>query len=48
LLKKQYIFAFDRTPRPTQKRLIEGISRGIGTGLVDNRGIEAYNHIPID
>ena len=48
LLKKQYIFAFDRTPRPTQKRLIEGISKGIGTGLVDNRGIEAYSHIPIE
>lgn len=29
-----YIFAIDRTKKPTQKRLIESISKGIGTGQV--------------
>lgn len=29
-----YIFAVDRCVRPTQKRLIEAISKGIGTGDV--------------
>jgi len=33
---KEYIFAVDRTPRPTQKRLIQAISNGIGTGKVRN------------
>lgn len=28
-----YIFAIDRTNRPTQKRLVKSISKGIGTGL---------------
>ena len=45
---KQYIFAIDRTSRPTQKKLIEGISRGIGTGKTNDRGIDAYSHLPID
>lgn len=45
---KQYIFAIDRTSRPTQKKLIEGISRGIGTGKANDRGIDAYSHLPID
>jgi adenylate kinase len=27
-----YIFAIDRTKKPTQKRIIEAISKGIGTG----------------
>jgi adenylate kinase len=31
-VQKEYIFAVDRTPRPTQKRLIQAISNGIGTG----------------
>jgi len=31
-LKKQYIFAIDRTAKPSQKKLIESISKGIGTG----------------
>jgi adenylate kinase len=48
LLKKQYIFAIDRTQRATQKRLIEAISKGIGTGQVDDRGENAYNHYPIE
>ena len=45
---KQYIFAIDRTSRPTQKKLIEGISRGTGTGKANDRGIDAYSHLPID
>ena len=48
LRAKQYIFAIDRTVRPTQKRLIESISKGIGTGKTDNRAPEAYSHLPID
>ena len=45
---KQYIIAIDRTSRPTQKKLIEGISRGTGTGKANDRGIDAYSHLPID
>jgi adenylate kinase len=45
---KQYIFAVDRTPRPNQKHLIEGISKGIGTGKVNNRGFQAYSHLTLD
>ncbi len=48
LLAKQYIFAIDRTARPTQKNLISAISKGIGTGLVDARGETAYSHYPRD
>jgi adenylate kinase len=48
LVKKQYIFAIDRTAKPSQKKLIEAISRGIGTGQVDDRGETAYSHYPID
>ena len=33
-IEKEYIFAVDRTSRPTQKRLIQAISSGIGTGKV--------------
>lgn len=29
-----YIFAIDRTPRPTQKRIVRYISKGIGTGEI--------------
>lgn len=43
---KQYIFAIDRTAKPTQKNLISAISRGIGTGQVDTRGESAYTHYP--
>jgi len=32
--KKTYIFAVDKTKKPTQKRLIKSISRGVGTGKV--------------
>jgi adenylate kinase len=45
---KQYIFAIDRTAKPTQKNLITSISRGIGTGHVDSRGESAYSHYPRD
>ena len=30
-----YIFAVDHNPKPTQKKIIEAISKGIGTGLVE-------------
>ena len=33
-ISKDYIFAVDRTKRPTQKRLVKAISKGVGTGLV--------------
>ena len=35
-IEKPYIFAIDRTKRPTQKRIIQAISTGIGTGKVRN------------
>lgn len=31
-IRKEYIFAVDRTKKPTQKRIVEAISKGIGTG----------------
>jgi adenylate kinase len=34
--EKQYIFAIDNTRRPTQKKLIQAISSGIGTGLIES------------
>ena len=43
---KQYIFAIDRTAKPTQKNLITSISKGMGTGQVDSRGESAYSHYP--
>jgi hypothetical protein len=30
-IMKQYIFAVDRTIKPSQKRIMEAISKGIGT-----------------
>lgn len=48
LKQKQYIFAIDRTPKPTQKRLIETISKGMGTQQVDDRAPGAYSHIPTE
>ena len=36
--EKNYIFAIDNTRRPTQKKLIQAISSGIGTG-----GIESFD-----
>jgi hypothetical protein len=32
--KLDYIFAIDKTIRPTQKRIIQSISSGIGTGEI--------------
>lgn len=32
----KYIFGIDNTKRPTQKKLIQAISDGIGTGLVES------------
>lgn len=34
--ERSYIFGIDTTNKPTQKRLITAISRGIGTGLIEN------------
>ena len=36
-ISKDYIFAVDRTKRPTQKRLVKAISKGVGTGLVQHQ-----------
>ena len=33
--ERQYIFGIDNTKKPTQKKLIQAISEGIGTGLVE-------------
>jgi adenylate kinase len=33
---RRYIFAVDNNQRPTQKKLIQAISNGIGTGLVES------------
>lgn len=35
-LNPPYIFAFDKTKNPTQKRIVTAISKGIGTGLIKN------------
>ena len=29
-----YIFAIDHNPKPTQRKIVEAISKGIGTGFV--------------
>jgi len=34
--ERQYIFGIDNTPMPRQRRLVQAISEGIGTGLVEN------------
>jgi len=34
--EKQYVFAVDNTKRPTQKKLIQAISDGVGTGLTES------------
>jgi adenylate kinase len=33
---QQYIFAIDHTPRPLQKKIVEAISRSLGTGKTVN------------
>lgn len=43
---KQYIFGIDNTKKPTQKKLIQAISDGIGTGLVESIDIPVeYNTV---
>jgi len=34
--ERKYIFAVDNNKKPTQKRIINSISQGIGTGLVES------------
>jgi len=34
--ERQYIFGIDNTQMPRQRRLVQAISEGIGTGLVEN------------
>ena len=42
--ERQYIFGIDNTKKPTQKKLIQAISDGIGTGLVESIDIPVeYN-----
>ena len=31
---KQYIFAIDRSKKPAQKKIVEAISKGIGSGSI--------------
>jgi adenylate kinase len=31
-----YLLALDHNPKPTQRKIIESISKGIGTGLVES------------
>lgn len=37
--ERQYIFGIDNTKKPTQKKLISAISKGIGTGLISETDI---------
>jgi adenylate kinase len=37
--ERRYIFAVDNNQKPTQKKLIQSISNGIGTGLVESQDI---------
>jgi hypothetical protein len=39
--ERQYIFGIDNTPMPRQRRLIQAISQGIGTGLTEQVDIPA-------
>ncbi len=34
--KIPYLLALDHNPKPTQRKIIEAISKGIGTGLVES------------
>ena len=44
--ERQYIFGIDNTKKPTQKKLIQAISDGIGTGLVESIDIPVeYNPV---
>ena len=35
-ISKEYIFAVDKTKKPTQKRIVQSISKDIGTGQINN------------
>jgi len=37
--ERPYIFGIDNTKKPTQKKLIRAISKGIGTGLISETDI---------
>lgn len=37
--EQQYIFGIDNTQKPTQKKLIQAISDGVGTGMVESKDI---------
>lgn len=37
--ERPYIFGIDNTKKPTQKKLISAISKGIGTGLISETDI---------
>lgn len=39
---KNYIFAIDRTIKPTQKRIIQAVSNGIGTGQTESKDDEYF------
>ena len=44
--ERQYIFGIDNTKKPTQRKLIQAISDGIGTGLVESIDIPVeYNPV---
>jgi hypothetical protein len=38
-----YILALDQNPKPTQKKIIEAISKGIGTGKIKSIEIDPKN-----
>jgi hypothetical protein len=40
--KIPYLLALDHNPKPTQRKIIEAISKGIGTGLVESKN-ETYH-----
>ena len=40
--ERQYIFGIDNTKKPRQRRLIQAISEGIGTGLTESIDIPPY------
>lgn len=40
---QQYIFAIDKTKRPTQKRLIKAVASGIGTGQIEKVAESDYD-----
>ena len=41
--EQKYIFGIDNTQKPTQRKLIQAISDGIGTGLIESCDIPLEN-----